>query len=275
MRIYSLLLIVAVVISVSSSHNKVSRSLLPRAVSTFMVRHSSRPSPTTTAATEDICTVSNCSSSNSSMTSAISCSHTIPIPSAAAIIICGPSGVGKGTLIKELLRLYPEVLGLSVSHTSRPARSGETNGSHYHFVSRETIETYLRENSSYFIETAEVHGNLYGTSIDAVRCIQAEGKICVLDVDTKGVLHFKRQGFPAKYIFLVSPTKKVLEKRLRGRGTENEQNVHTRLANAEDQMSFGLTSDHFDAVVVNDDLDTTVYKIKRLMNSWFTTKFSQ
>ena len=95
-----------------------------------------------------------------------------------SLIICGPSGVGKGTIINELLKCYPDKLGLSVSHTTRLPRPGENNGIHYHFVKKEWMEDKIKQtnNDNFFIEYANVHGNLYGTSKNAVEYVQNQGK---------------------------------------------------------------------------------------------------
>ncbi len=89
-------------------------------------------------------------------------------------------------------KLYPDKVSLCVSHTSRKPREGEINGTHYHFVSRDQMETTIKSQSGAFLETAEVHGNLYGTSMEAVRVAQASKRICLLDVDMKGVLEFQK-----------------------------------------------------------------------------------
>lgn len=90
-------------------------------------------------------------------------------------VISGPSGVGKGTLISKLMKDFPDTFGFSVSHTTRAPREKEVNGVHYHFTDRSTMETDIREGM--FLETAEVHGNLYGTSIEAVETVADAGKV--------------------------------------------------------------------------------------------------
>jgi guanylate kinase len=107
------------------------------------------------------------------------------------VVICGPSGVGKGTLIEMLMKRFPDgQLGFSVSHTTRPPREGEQDGVHYNFTTVEQIKKDIEEGK--FIEYAEVHGKYYGTSIAAVESVQASGKICILDIDVQGAEKVKK-----------------------------------------------------------------------------------
>jgi len=144
---------------------------------------------------------------------------------ANTLIICGPSGVGKGTVINALLTQWgPDRLALSVSHTTRAPRPGEIDGVHYHFVTKEQMQTALTLPGS-FLEHAEVHGNLYGTSRDAVDSIHRQGKMCVLDVDVNGVKSMKRLHFPGKYVFLTPPSVDTLMQRLKARGSETDAQI--------------------------------------------------
>merc|ERR1719203_1201444 len=133
-----------------------------------------------------------------------------PVP----MIICGPSGVGKSVLIKKLQEIFPNKFGFSVSHTTRDPRPGEQDGKDYHFSTHEVMEKGISEGK--FIEHAHVHGNIYGTSKDAVDAVRNEGKICILDIDVQG----------AKSM--------------------NEQKVLKRLANAKGEIEFSKQVDFFD-----------------------------
>ncbi len=204
---------------------------------------------------------------------------TIPSTSslAGALVICGPSGVGKGTIIDALLHLYPETFALSVSHTSRAPRPGEINGTHYYFTTRGHIERCISEDPTSFIETAEVHGNLYGTSLQAIKDVQKLGKVCILDVDTEGVVSFRERAAAAllsvRYLFIAAPSRGVLEQRLRARGSESEHELRTRLDNAVAQEKFGRNSGYFDLVVVNFKLDDSVQCVLSHLRKWFPTYF--
>lgn len=186
-----------------------------------------------------------------------------------SVVICGPSGVGKGTIINKLLRSYPSKLGLSVSRTSRLPREGEVDGVHYFFVNREELENDIRDGPIKYIEHANVHSNLYGTRQDAVEEVHAAGKVCILDLDTKGVQQIKSTNFPTKLLFLAPPSIQALESRLQNRGSESENQVRLRVSNAKDEVEYGLIEGNFDAVVVNDNLDFAYQAVLRHLREWF------
>ena len=99
------------------------------------------------------------------------------------VVVCGPSGVGKGTLLNRLIAEHPDAFGFSVSHTTRQPRPGEVNGVHYHFVLKEDMEAAIKRGE--FVEYARVHSNMYGTSIKGVEDVRAAGKTCLLDIDVQ------------------------------------------------------------------------------------------
>jgi guanylate kinase len=186
-----------------------------------------------------------------------------------SLVICGPSGVGKGTLIKKLLESYPAQFALSVSHTTRKARTGEQDGVHYHFVDKKFMLEDIKSGPFKYLEHAQVHSNLYGTREDAVRKIHDSGKVCVLDVDTEGVRQLTKNNFQAKYVFIAPASLEVLEKRLRHRGTETEDQIQIRLKNARGEIEFGNNSKIFDAVVVNEHVSESFMVLVRHMSKWF------
>lgn len=172
------------------------------------------------------------------------------------IVICGPSGVGKGTLIEMLFKRFPnDQFGFSVSHTTRKPREGEVDGKHYHFTSVEKVKHEIAEGK--FIEYAEVHGNYYGTSVAAVESVQKENRICILDIDIQGVKEVKKSSLEPLYFFITPPSLGELEKRLRGRGTETEESIKKRLANSKQEMDYGHEAGNFDRIFVNADLNST------------------
>ncbi|OQR95316.1 guanylate kinase [Achlya hypogyna] len=181
----------------------------------------------------------------------------------APLVIAGPSGVGKGTLINRLMTKYPELFGFSVSHTTRGPREGEVNGVAYHFVAIDEFDGEVAKGS--FLEHANVHGNRYGTSKFAVEHVQAQEKICILDIDVQGVRQVKNAKMKVNYLFVAPPSMADLEKRLRGRGTETEDKIKIRIANAKGEVDFGTAEGNFDKVLVNNDLDEAFAELEETL----------
>ncbi|KAL6987121.1 Guanylate kinase 2, variant 2 [Sarracenia purpurea var. burkii] len=176
------------------------------------------------------------------------------------IVISGPSGVGKGTLIAKLMEEFPSMFGFSVSHTTRAPRNKEEDGVHYHFTDRSVMEKEI--NDGKFLEFASVHGNLYGTSIEAVEVVADAGKRCILDIDVQGARNVRASSLEAIFIFICPPSFEELEKRLRERGTETEEQMQKRLRNARTELEQGQSSSLFDHILVNDDLETCYQSLK-------------
>jgi guanylate kinase len=166
-------------------------------------------------------------------------------------LISGPSGVGKGSLYQPLLAKHPR-LGFSVSCTTRPPRPGEEDGREYHFLDRSEFERLRAEDA--FVEWAEVHAELYGTRASDVEAMLAAGRVVFLDIDVQGGIQvLERFGDRVASVFVFPPSWEELERRLRGRGTEPEEVVQRRLANARDEVAEAHRYGHF---LVNDDLET-------------------
>jgi len=184
------------------------------------------------------------------------------------LVVCGPSGVGKGTVIESLRKRFPPgVFGFSVSHTTRQPRPGEIHGQHYYFT---TVEEILRDiDSGLFVEHARVHGNYYGTSKHAITVLQSDGKITILDIDVQGVKSVKESGLPSKFIFIAPPSMKELEDRLRGRGTETDEAISRRLGNASQEIEYGREEGNFDRVLVNQDVERTVDEMVDVLMEWY------
>ena len=183
------------------------------------------------------------------------------------VVFAGPSGVGKGTIVKMLMDKYPSLFGFSVSHTTRAPRPGEEDGVHYNFVAKEEMESAIGRGE--FIEHAAVHTNFYGTSIAAVEKVKAQGKVCILDIDIQGVQSVKKSTLTAKYLFIKPPSMADLESRLRGRGTETEEKIQVRLQNATKELEFGEGEGNFDVVIVNNDLQKCFEDIVDILSKWF------
>lgn len=193
-----------------------------------------------------------------------------------SMVICGPSGAGKGTIIEKLMEKFPDFLALSVSHTTRQPRPGEIEGVHYHFVKRDKMAADISAQQDNmrprkFLEYAEVHTNLYGTSLKAVQNIWSKGKLAILDVDTKGVEQIREsRSVLAKYIFIVPPTLEELQRRLTSRGTETPEQVAMRMRNAQTQLLFAeQNAKIWDLVLENGNLDESVDYLVSVMQGWF------
>jgi guanylate kinase len=184
------------------------------------------------------------------------------------VVFCGPSGVGKGTLIEMLMKRFPNnQFGFSVSHTTRKPRDGEIDGQHYNFTTVDGIKKEIDDGK--FVEYAEVHGNYYGTSVAAVEAVQNEKRICVLDIDIQGVMKVKQSSLKPIYLFISAPSLDELEKRLRGRGTESEESIKKRLANSKKEMDYGHGAGNFDKIFVNADLKATFEDMALSFKEWY------
>ena len=165
------------------------------------------------------------------------------------LVMTGPSGVGKSTLVRRVQQDLPEVR-FSVSCTTRPRREGEIDGRDYFFVGAEEFSERLGR--SEFLEHATVHGNLYGTLRSHVREQVAEGAVVLLDIDVQGAAQVRESGVEASFVFILPPSFEVLEQRLRGRATDSSDVIAGRLAVARSEMG---QADLFDYRIVNHDLE--------------------
>ena len=183
---------------------------------------------------------------------------------ARLFVVSGPSGVGKGTLV-ALLRERLTRLGLTVSATTREPRPGEVDGVSYHFLDDAEFERRVGEGE--FLEWAWVHGHRYGTLRSEVERVLAEGRSVVLEIDVQGALSVRASHPEAVLVFIEPPSPEELERRLRGRGTEDEASIERRLANARREMSY---ADRYDVRIVNDDLDRAVDELAHVIDSYET-----
>ncbi|KAK9809154.1 hypothetical protein WJX72_010332 [[Myrmecia] bisecta] len=176
----------------------------------------------------------------------------------SALVICGPSGVGKGTLIQRLQQ-GSDRFGFSCSHTTRKPRAGEQDNLHYHFTTKEQFEKEIAEGK--FLEYAYVHDNIYGTSLKAVQDVAAKGKCCLLDIDVQGARQVRKSGLRAIFVFIAPPSEEELEHRLRGRGTESEEQINRRLAAAKQEIASIKEPGLYDYVIFNDDLEEATLQL--------------
>ncbi len=167
------------------------------------------------------------------------------------VIVSGLSGAGKGTICKRLLEKYPDV-ELSISVTSRDPRPGEVHGKEYFFVTNEEFEEKIR--NGLLLEHAKYVDRYYGTPKDWVEEQMEKGKNVILEIELQGAFQV-REKMPAVLVFVLPPSMEELERRLRGRGSETEEQIQKRLARAEEEMEF---VDRYDYVIVNEEVEKSV-----------------
>ncbi len=182
--------------------------------------------------------------------------HQIPL-----IVISGPSGSGKNSLIEKLKQLRND-LEHSISTTTRAPRSNERDGINYYFISREEFEEQIRQDK--FLEYAAILDYYYGTSRAEIQRILHSGKIPILDVDVQGALQIKSSGIPCRLVFIMPPSLEVLRARLEARGTESPEQIKQRMELALHEMKF---RHEYDIIIVNDNLQRAVKKLNNYLNS--------
>lgn len=170
-------------------------------------------------------------------------------------VISGPSGVGKGTIVKELIKQRDDI-ELSISVTTRYKREGEVDGKDYFFLSLEEFD-YLRRNGK-LLESALVHDNYYGTPKDFVEEQIEKGKIVILEIDVQGAAQIKDNFDNAIYVFVMPPSKRDIEERLRKRGTEDEDKIKLRLRNSIEEFQKIIMYDYF---LLNDKVDHAIERL--------------
>lgn len=184
-------------------------------------------------------------------------------------IVTAPSGAGKTSLVKTLIGSTQNVL-TSISHTTRPARPGETNGQDYHFVSKDDF--LAMKDAGDFVEWAEVFGNYYGTSSRWLNEQLNNGTDVILEIDWQGAQQVKKLFADAIGIFILPPSKQTLIERLHQRGQDSEEVIARRTQEAIIEMShYG----EFDYVIINDDFDTALQELKSIILASRVTRAKQ
>lgn len=182
-------------------------------------------------------------------------------------VVSAPSGAGKTTLSKKITEIVDDIYH-SISHTTRTPRPDEIDGRHYHFVSKAKFEEMIKNDE--FIEWALVHGNYYGTSVGNLEIVQKEKKDLLLVIDVQGAeqLRKKYRTFSERresngcYIFILPPSMEILEKRLRKRGVDSEEDIKRRLKTAEEEMHHYKT---YNYIIINDNIDEAVGQLKSII----------
>ena len=175
------------------------------------------------------------------------------------LAVSGPSGVGKGTMVKTIINRRADVVE-SVSCTTRPPREGEVHGKHYFFLSREEFERRIAEDD--FLEYNEHFGNYYGTPKSFVK-EALKDKSVIMEIEVVGELNAKKTFPECLLVMVVPPSVDELKKRLKGRGSETEEQIEKRLA----RMNYELSHrDQYDYVIVNDDLETAIADLCKIID---------
>jgi guanylate kinase len=176
-------------------------------------------------------------------------------------VVAAPSGAGKSTLVNALLEREPAI-SLSVSHTTRPPRAGEEYGRHYYFVERDAFEREVAD--GVFLEHAEVHGNLYGTSRAVVQSLLAQGRDVLLEIDWQGAEQIRRSKPDCVSVFILPPSRAELERRLRGRGSDSAEVIERRLRNSRGEIAH---AHEFDYILVNDVFEQAVADLQAIVRA--------
>lgn len=181
------------------------------------------------------------------------------------VIFSAPSGSGKTTIVRHLLKVFSDRLGFSVSATSRPKRGIEENGKDYHYLSIEDFKKKV--DAGDFLEWEEVYAGIcYGTLKSEVESIWAKGKAVIFDIDVEGGLNLKNQfGDRALAVFVMPPSIKILEERLNTRSTDSPESIARRVAKAEAEIK---TSELFDTSILNENLDEALVKAEKVVGDF-------
>ncbi|MBP6251233.1 MAG: guanylate kinase [Rubrivivax sp.] len=176
-------------------------------------------------------------------------------------VVAAPSGTGKSSLVKAVLELDSR-LAVSVSHTTRAPRGQDQHGREYWFIDEPQFRAMVAQGD--FVEWAQVHGKLYGTSRSAIEARLAGGEDVVLEIDWQGALQIRTIFAHAVLIFILPPSWDELEQRLRRRGEDGPDTIATRMANARDEVA---QARHFDFVIINSLFETALFDLKTIVHS--------
>lgn len=181
---------------------------------------------------------------------------------ACLFTISAPSGAGKTSLVRALLRRRAESVAVCVSHTTRPMRPGDVEGDDYHFVERASFEKMIADDE--FLEHARVFDNLYGTARASVEALLASGKHVILEIDWQGARQVKAKMPDTVGIFILPPSREVLEQRLRARGTDDEASIARRMRDADREMSHFQDAEY---LVINENFDQALFDLDAIIHA--------
>lgn len=177
------------------------------------------------------------------------------------LVVSGPSGVGKGTVLHDLMNTQKNLV-YSVSATTRKKRDGEIEGVSYFYKTHDEFKQMIKEDK--FLEYAEVHNNYYGTPKEFVENKINDGKIVVLEIDVQGAVNVKKNTENAVFIFLAPPSLSELKNRIVGRGTETEQDINVRMKNARKELEY---IKDYDYLVINDHINSAINSVNEIINA--------
>ena len=178
------------------------------------------------------------------------------------IVFSAASGAGKSTILNIIQKRMPELV-YSISSTTRAPRGNEKDGVDYFFLSKEEFKAKIDEGG--FAEWAEVHGNYYGTSVQFLESQLNRNKTIILDIDVQGKAQLDTHFKDAKGVFIEVPSAKELERRLRSRGTDSEEDIKIRLNNATKEQEYARFKCKYDYYLINDNLEECVGKVERII----------
>ncbi|MGB8634911.1 MAG: guanylate kinase [Rhodanobacteraceae bacterium] len=176
-------------------------------------------------------------------------------------VVAAPSGAGKSTLVNALLEREPGI-SLSISHTTRAPRASESEGNHYHFVSRDQFDAMIA--AGQFFEFAVVHGDMKGTSVTSVAPMLEQGGDVLLEIDWQGARQVRKKVPDCRSIFILPPSRAELERRLRSRASDSEEAIERRLQDSRADIAH---AHEFDFIVVNDDFDKALGEMQAIVNA--------
>ena len=182
------------------------------------------------------------------------------------VILVGPSGVGKSTLVELLLKKFPVMVDI-ITFTTRAMRPTETEGSPYHFVTNEKFEEL--KSKAFFVETAQVHKNQYGTPVDQIEAAWKNQKVVLMDVDVQGARTFKGKFSQSLTIFIHPPSIDILRSRLLARKGQKHDDIEVRLANAQKEINQAA---EFDYQLTNENLDNCLEEVKKLIEVYLANR---